>query len=135
MLAGSNSVTIRKGNLVERKSDGEHFIFLLDFPLVKSSAVVDIAQEKQTLILHDFVIPRLLKHEGFKQAVADVVAEIPVTDLTIIPSHLPKGKTLTIGSLQEAAQNVRANMIVEMEAQLLQVGKVRGELATDETET
>ena len=51
-------VTVRRGNLVERKSDGERFIFLLDFYSMESIAVVDIAQEKQTFLkYHEFRIP------------------------------------------------------------------------------
>lgn len=60
------------------------------------------------------ILPRLLEHEGFKEALADVVSEIPITELEVIVSALPKGETLTIGTLPEAAKNLLANTIVEM---------------------
>lgn len=69
---------------------------------------------KDAQILHDIVLPHLLKHEGFKKALVDAVSEIPITELETITSELSKRKTLTIGTLPEASDTLRANMIVEM---------------------
>lgn len=74
---------------------------------------------KSAQLLREIVLPRLLVHEGFKEALADAVREIPITDLASIVSELPIRKTLTIGTLPEASNNVLANMIVEMRVQLL----------------
>ena len=86
-------------------------------------------------ILHEIVLPNLLKHEGFKKVLADAIGEIPITELKAIGQELPKDKPLTIGTLEEAANNVRANTIVEMTVQLkraveelaLQTGNTRKE--------
>lgn len=67
-----------------------------------------------TKILREIVLPRLLEHEGFKEALADAVREIPITDLASIVSELPRRKTLTIATLPEASSNLLANTIVEM---------------------
>lgn len=64
------------------------------------------------------ILPNLLDHEGFKEALADAVREIPITELEAIGQELPKGKPLTIGTLPEASNNCLANMIVEMEGTL-----------------
>ena len=65
-------------------------------------------------ILHEIVLPSLLEQAGFKQALADAVREIPITELDTIASELSKGKTLTIGTLPEASDTLLANTIVEM---------------------
>ena len=65
-------------------------------------------------ILHEVVLPHLLKHEGFKKALADAIGEIPITELKAISQELPKGKSLTIGTLPEATNNVFANTFSEM---------------------
>lgn len=65
-------------------------------------------------LLHEIVLPYLLEHEGFKEALVHAVSEIPLTELESIASELPEGKSLTIGTLPEAYNNVRANTIVEM---------------------
>ena len=65
-------------------------------------------------LLHEVVLPKLLDHEGFKEALVDAVSEIPLTELITISRELPKGKTLTIGTLPEASNNVLANTLVEM---------------------
>ena len=69
---------------------------------------------KDAQILRDIVLPHLLEHDGFKEALVAAVSEIPITELETITSELSKGKTLTIGTLPEASNNLLANMIVEM---------------------
>lgn len=66
-------------------------------------------------LLNGIVLPNLLEHEGFKKALVDAVSEIPLTELESISRELPIGKTLTIGTLPEASNNVLANTIVEMQ--------------------
>ena len=65
-------------------------------------------------LLHEIVLPHLLEHEGFIEALVEAVSQIPLTELASIEKELPKGKYLTIGTLPEASNNVLANMIVEM---------------------
>ena len=65
-------------------------------------------------MLHDVVLPALLEHDSFTDALVDAVERIPITELSAIASELPKGKHLTIGTLPEAANNLRANTITEM---------------------
>lgn len=65
-------------------------------------------------LLHEIVLPNLLEHEGFKEALVHAVSQIPITELQSISRELPKGKSLTIGTLPEASNNVLANTLVEM---------------------
>ena len=65
-------------------------------------------------LLNEIVLPNLLEHEGFKEALVHAVSEIPITELQSISRELPKGKPLTIGTLPEASNNVLANMITQM---------------------
>ena len=65
-------------------------------------------------ILHEVVLPNLLEHEGFKEALQDAASQILITELKAIVSELPEGKSLTIGTLPEASNNVLANTIVGM---------------------
>ena len=74
------------------------------------------------------ILPRLLEHEGFKAALTDVVSEIPITELEVIASSLPEGKTLTIGTLPEAANNLLANTIVEIRVTLKDTVEERGQV-------
>lgn len=65
-------------------------------------------------LLSEIVLPNLLEHEGFKEALVHAVSQIPITELQSISRELPNGKPLTIGTLPEASNNVLANMISRM---------------------
>lgn len=65
-------------------------------------------------LLNEIVLPNLLEHEGFKEALEQAVSQIPITELQSISRELPKGKPLTIGTLPEASNNVLASMISRM---------------------
>ena len=86
-------------------------------------------------ILHEIVLPALLEHEGFKKALADAVGEIPITELNAIGGELPKGKTLTIGTLPEATNNVLANTMTEMIVTLKDAVAAYATLKSEEGDT
>ena len=69
-------------------------------------------------LLNDIVLPHLLEHEGFKEALVQAVSQIPITDIQSMRQELPTGKNLTIGTLPEATNNIFANMHSKMRVTL-----------------
>ena len=62
-------------------------------------------------ILKQYVMPKLLEDDRFKEALSEITSEVQITNLEDLESVLPDGKKLSVSTIKEAGDNYRANLI------------------------